>query len=306
MEPRRAQEALVTPKQASTIEQLRASRERSPFLVVTAVLLFLVAAVAWMGPTFDLGDFASSRRADNLVRFLTVDAVPPVVRDAPSGEKLGAAFSWAAERLRSRYLAAAAATLAVAVVAAILAALFGAALAPFTARSIVGEASLPRRIVSRLSRFVCVLLRAIPEYMLAFLLGALLPSAAWACVLALAIHNGGILGRLYGETLENSDQRAAHAWFHSGAPRSTATVGALFPAVLPRFLTYFFYRLETCVRESTVLGMLGFVSLGHWIVQARAAGHYDDMLLAFAMGAFIVLTADLASWFARRAVRDAS
>ena len=291
---------------SSTTAQLRAHRERSVFLRVTALALAAIAAFAWLGDTIDWGDLWSSRRGNNLVRFLTVDAVPPAVRDAAEGTKISAFFSWASGRIGDRYLAAAGATLAVAVIAAILAALFGAALAPLTARSIVGASSPLRRIVSGVARFVCVLLRAIPEYMLAFLLGAWLPSAAWACVLALAIHNGGILGRLYGETLENSDQRAARAWFQSGAPRTTATLGALFPAVLPRFLTYFFYRLETCVRESTVLGMLGFVSLGHWIVQARAAGHYDDMLLAFAMGAFIVLTADLASWLARRAVRNAS
>ncbi len=296
----------AAPQPKATASELRSKRERSAFLRITALALAGIAALAWFGGTIDWNDLMSSRRGDNLVRFVTVDAVPPAVRDAASGEKLGAFFSWASGRIGDRYLAAAGATLAVAVVAAILAALFGALLAPFTARSIVGVSSTPRRVVSQAARFLCVLLRAIPEYMLAFLLGALLPSAAWACVLALAIHNGGILGRLYGETLENSDQRAARAWFQSGAPRSTATVGALFPAVLPRFLTYFFYRLETCVRESTVLGMLGFVSLGHWIVQARAAGHYDDMLLAFAMGAFIVLTADLASWLARRAVRNAS
>lgn len=289
-----------------SVEELRSARQRSGFLAWTALALGAIAAAAWLGGTVDARDFISSRRADNLVRFLNVDAVPPAVRDAPAGGKLGAALSWAVEGLEARYLAAAAATLAVAVVAAILAALFGAVLAPFTARSLTAAQSLPRRVVSQLARVLCVLLRAIPEYMLAFLLGALLPSAAWACVLALAIHNAGILGRLYGETLENADQRAAEAWLSSGAPRPAATIGALFPAVLPRFLTYFFYRLETCVRESTVLGMLGFVSLGHWIVQARATGHYDEMLLAFAMGALIVLGADLASWFARRAVRNAS
>ncbi|QDV07539.1 Phosphate-import permease protein PhnE [Planctomycetes bacterium Poly30] len=291
---------------AKDVERLRRARERSPFLRWTAAVLAGTALLAWVGGTVDATDLFQSRRADNLVRFLSVDAMPPAVRDAAGAEKLGALWAWARDLVASRYLSAAAATLAVAIVAAILASFAGACLAPLTARSGPGASSRPRRAVSFLARLGCVLCRAVPEYMLAFLLGALLPSAAWACILALAIHNGGILGRLYGETLENADQRAARAWHLAGAGRLVATVGALFPAVLPRFLTYFFYRLETCVRESTVLGMLGFVSLGHWIVQARAAGHYDEMLLAFGMGAIIVLSADLASWIARRAVRDAS
>lgn len=291
---------------AQDIRRLRRERERSPFLRWTGALLLAAAVFAWAGGTVDATDLLQSRRAENLVRFLTVDAVPTEVRNATAGSKLDAFRDWAGEAIRERYLTAAAATLAVAVVAAILAAAAGACLAPFTARSLFRAVSPARRLSSGLARLVCVVCRAVPEYMLAFLLGALLPSAAWACVLALAIHNGGILGRLYGETLENADLRAAQAWHLSGSSRSAATVGALFPAVLPRFLTYFFYRLETCVRESTVLGMLGFVSLGHWIVQARAAGHYDEMLLAFGMGALIVLSSDLASWVARRAVRDAS
>ncbi len=291
---------------AQQIAELKKGRERSLFLRLTGAALVGTAAVAWVGGTIDASDLLAPRRWENLTRFVTVDAVPPAVGEAADGEKLPTFVAWATDRIGDRYLGAAAATLAVAVVAAILAALAGAVLAPWTARSVVGEASPLRRLCAGCTRLLCVLFRAVPEYMLAFFLGALLPSAAWACVLALAIHNGGILGRLYGETIENADQRAARAWYGSGSPRGAATLGALFPAVLPRFLTYFFYRLETCVRESTVLGMLGFVSLGHWIVQARAAGHYDDMLLAFVMGAFIVVCADLASWVARRAVRNAS
>ena len=62
-------------------------------------------------------------------------------------------------------------------------------------------------------------------------------------------------------------------------------------------------RFETCVRESTVLGALGFVSLGHWIVQERAAGRYDEVLLLVAMGSALVVAADLTSWAIRRWVR---
>ena len=63
-------------------------------------------------------------------------------------------------------------------------------------------------------------------------------------------------------------------------------------------------NLETCVREATVLGMLGVVSLGYWIQDARAKQYYDEMILLVAVGAAIVLVADLASALARRYVRD--
>ena len=55
------------------------------------------------------------------------------------------------------------------------------------------------------------------------------------------------------------------------------------------FEDFFFVRFETCVRESTVVGILGFVSLGHWIVKARDEGHYDEFVLL--VGLFWVILA---------------
>ena len=66
------------------------------------------------------------------------------------------------------------------------------------------------------------------------------------------------------------------------------------------------YRWETCVREATVLGMLGIVSLGYWIVDARARNHYDEMFLLVLVGAAIVLVGDLVSAAAREVVRRAA
>jgi len=55
-----------------------------------------------------------------------------------------------------------------------------------------------------------------------------------------------------------------------------------------------------------VLGMLEIVSLGYWIQDARAKQYYDEMLLLVAVGACIVLAADLASALARRFLRRSS
>lgn len=50
-----------------------------------------------------------------------------------------------------------------------------------------------------------------------------------------------------------------------GARRSQGAAFGVFPAALPRFLLYFLYRWETCVRKATVLGMPGVGGLGYWI-----------------------------------------
>ena len=59
------------------------------------------------------------------------------------------------------------------------------------------------------------------------------------------------------------------------------------------------------MREATGLGMLGVVSLGYWIQDSRAKQYYDEMVVFVALGAALVLTADLASAIVRRALRRA-
>ena len=91
----------------------------------------------------------------------------------------------------------------------------------------------------------------------------------------------------------------------AGARRAHIFVGASLPQVLPRLFAYYFYRLETCVRDATVMGLLGVASLGHIIVEARARADYDEMLLFVACGAGIVLVADRLSYSFRRRLRQA-
>jgi phosphonate transport system permease protein len=175
-----------------------------------------------------------------------------------------------------------------------------------------GEAARPRsqgavwKLVSSLVRALLIFLRAIPEYMWAFLLLAMLGPSAWPAVLALAIHNSGILGKLGAETIENLDPRTLRVLREHGATRAQVAVAAILPLSLSRFLLYFFYRFETCVREATVLGMLGVASLGYWIQDSRTRQFYDEMLFFVALGAVIVLGADLVSMLARWIVRRAS
>ena len=129
--------------------------------------------------------------------------------------------------------------------------------------------------------------------------------SAWTAILALAIHNTGILGRLSSETVENADPRSAAAFRAFGAGRLQIAAFALLPDLLNRLLLYFFYRWETCVREATVLGMLGVVSLGYWIADARTRMQHDTFVFLVLLGALIVLVGDLVSAIARRLVRDA-
>lgn len=197
----------------------------------------------------------------------------------------------------------------IAVLATAMAMAFSLLAAPLAARpdlEMESSSRLVRRGLATVIRGVAVFLRALPEYVWAFLLLALMGPSAWPAVLALAIHNGGILARLGAETVENLPPSTQRSLRGLGAPRSLELVAAVFPAALPRFLIYVFYRFETCVREATVLGMLGVVSLGYFIVDARARFRYDEMLFYVILGGLLVVAADLLSWGVRSWLREGS
>jgi hypothetical protein len=82
-------------------------------------------------------------------------------------------------------------------------------------------------------------LRAIPEYIWAFLLLAMLGPSAWPAVLALAIHNSGILGKL-GADGRNLDTRTLCALREPGRRRADRVAAILPPCLaLPGCFFYF-------------------------------------------------------------------
>lgn len=295
------------------IRRLRRERPRSRLIRWTAVLLGALVVGSWQAGDFDPGSFASERRLRNLERFLGE------IRPFPlQGREFDwtTAIHWAGGVLSDKGLSAALATLAISVAAIVLAGLWGALAAIPAARNLatpepfLPAARTPRRsqrllwqAVAGAARLGLVFGRAVPEYIWAFLLLILLGPTAWPAVLALAIHNAGIVGKLTGEVVENLDSQPLAALRGLGATRSQITLTAIFPLVFNRFLLFFFYRWETCVRDATILGLLGIVSLGYWIQDARARNHYDEMLFLILLGAGLVLLADLASALARELVR---
>ncbi|MFT7664181.1 MAG: phosphonate transport system permease protein [Planctomycetota bacterium] len=295
----------------SEVRRLYKTRPRSRLLTVSLVLLTALALYSWIAPDIEWSELFTSQRASNFDRFIHRDAFPFPMRE--SGFTFAGLFEWVASIWKSHGSKAVFATLWISVLAIVLASFFALVLAPLGAHTLstaqaFGAANdrqrnWPWRALVVLVRLACVALRAIPEYVWAFLLLAMLGPSAWPAVLALAIHNSGILARLGSETIENLESAPLESLASLGSSRRQLATFAAFPIALPRLLLYFFYRFETCVREATVLGMLGVVSLGYWIADARARQNYDEMILLVAFSAMLVLIVDLISILARRFIR---
>ena len=295
------------------IDRLYRERPRSLFLSVSGWFAAALVLASWLLGGFLREPVWNSHRAANLRRFLD-DIVPyPLQGHDWSWSR---AAGWAGDLWRDHLGQATAATLAISVVAILLAGLLATLLAPWAARNFARPDPFLQepRPVSRLrrglwtavvviTRAVLILLRSLPGYVWAFLLLGLFGPTAWPLVLALALHNAGILGKLGADLIENLDGPTLSALRGLGAHRAQIAAAGIVPLSLNRFLLYLFYRWETCVRQATVLGMLSLVSLGFWIQDARARNHYDEMVLAMACGALLVVVGDMLSAVAREVVR---
>ena len=308
---------LAPPEKATyrDVQALWRDRPRSRLLRWSAVLIGFLVTWVWLLSDIDFGDLFSARRMGNLDRFLHTRALPPALR-ADVGPDEPSLWAWCQQQMLLYGWRGLGATLCISVLAITLAGGTGAVLGAFGARNLMsahpfvphataghGDCSHALDRVAQVVRVLCILLRAIPEYIWAYLFLAMLGPTAWPAILALAIHNSGILGRLGGETIENLQAEPLRAMSMAGATRKEVALAGIFPMALGRYLLYFFYRFETCVREATVLGMLGIVSLGYYIHEARAHDQYDSMLFLVILGGVLVMAADIVSDLARRWLR---
>lgn len=273
--------------------------------LVAVVILVLYALVAG---EFAFSDLFSEKRQTNLTRFWETLTTP----ERPGSER---------EKIRNEILSrsgeAVSTTLWISIASIVLAGVGAFFLSGLAARNLATPSpflaparrpSRARRVFWRATvwstRAILVVSRAIPEYIFAFLLIQLFGLGAWPAVLALALHNLGILGRLGSETIENQSQHSPAALRGLGASRTKIYLMDLVPGALPRWLVYFFYRWETCVREAAILGMLGVSSLGYYIFnEARPRDFYDVMIYLTLLGAALVLCADLISALIRWRLR---
>jgi phosphonate transport system permease protein len=84
-------------------------------------------------------------------------------------------------------------------------------------------------------------------------------------VLAVVAYTTTSLAKLYSEALEGIDRGPVDAVIATGASRLQVLRFGVLPQVLPLFLSYVLYRLETNIRAATVLGFVGAGGIGFYL-----------------------------------------
>lgn len=169
-------------------------------------------------------------------------------------------------------------TLNIAAVATLLGALAAMALSLLATR---GLARWPALIP--LFRRTMDALRAIPEIVIALVLIYILGGGPVPAVIAIALHTGGALGKLFSEVAENADLKPVEGLASVGANWSQRMWLGVLPQVAPNWLSYALLRFEINVRASAILGFVGEGGIGHDLKLAMqwGQGRYDEVVAIF-------------------------
>ncbi|WP_342154133.1 ABC transporter permease [Methylorubrum sp. SB2] len=254
-----------------------------PFLAL-ASLLVLPATV---GAT-DIGA--------GLARFLTHSIVPAPLRDGALADPATWArlWAWFTPILTGQILPGALQTLVLAQIALVATAIGALVLFPLTARRFTGPLGRP------LGRALLVIVRSTPEYMLAYLLLQLLGPSMLPAILALAIHNAGIVGYLMGRHADGLAYRL-------DAPKGLNLYAyETLPRLYGQFLAYLLYRWELILREGAILGLLGVATLGFYVDAAISELRIDVAVVLIAATVILTLAVEALSRRLRKWLRIAT
>lgn len=149
----------------------------------------------------------------------------------------------------------------------------------------------PHRIIYDSARLVLNALRGVSELVFALIFVSAVGLGPFPGVLALALHNAGMLGKFYAEAIEAVDTGPVEAVTATGARWSQTIVYSIIPQTIPHFITYSLYRFEVSIRAATVLGLVGAGGIGfHLISSIRLFDYQTTSMVLIAIVVLVVIT----------------
>ncbi|QHS21660.1 phosphonate ABC transporter, permease protein PhnE [Virgibacillus sp. MSP4-1] len=144
-------------------------------------------------------------------------------------------------------------------------------------------------------KWFLILDRTFPELILAIFFVISVGPGAFAGVLTIGLTSFGMLGKLYAEVIESIDMDIVEAMEANGANKAQILFYAIFPQVLPEFLSFALYRFEVDIRASTVLGLVGAGGIGTLIVLTAANRDWEQLGLIIISIIVVVMIIDYIS-----------
>jgi phosphonate transport system permease protein len=283
-----------------SLERYAAKRPWGHFAALVAVAMLVLAAFAAADWDFSTLTDAGRRRLalSRMASWLTAFTSPDL-----SGEFL--MHCW---ELTLQTLAAASLGTALAVIMAY-------ALALGSARSVcVGEENAggwrrnfplrsPSALLCSLCRLIQDVLRAVPDFIWAIILVAMIGLGPLTGALALALNITGILAKVYSELWDSVEENEYEQVRVLGAGRLKTFFYGIRPLASRGILSFTLMRAECAIRNAAVIGAVGGGGLGAEIWYQVRFGAWDKVTTLILFTLLLTLTADLAGNYLRRQLR---
>lgn len=161
-------------------------------------------------------------------------------------------------------------TVQIALWGTVLSVIFGAPLALLASSNIA-----PAWVVFPMRRLMDAS-RAINDLVFAVLFVAVVGLGPLPGVLAIFVHNLGIISKLFSEAVEAIDERPVEGIRTTGASRIQEILYGVIPQVIPLWSSFSLYRFETNVRSATVLGIVGAGGIGFTFNEAFKGFRFEE------------------------------
>lgn len=130
-----------------------------------------------------------------------------------------------------------------------------------------------------LGRGLIILARSFHPVIVAIIFVKAVGFGPFAGVLTLIVYSIGFVAKMLAERIEEIDFGQVEAMRAAGAPYLSTLVYAIFPQIMPRQIGLTIYQLDSNLRASAVVGIVGAGGIGSTL--ANAFGRYDyDFALA--------------------------
>jgi len=201
-------------------------------------------------------------------------------------------------------------TLQISITSLVIGMLIGAPLSLFAASNLSSSAASGLPAWQRALRFgpywaargVLNLLRAIPELVWALVFITAVGLGPFAGALAIGVHAGGLLGKLWAEQLEGVDPAPVDAVRLLGVGRLGVASLAVVPQARRNLISLGMYQWECNVRAATIVGFVGAGGIGQQVdVSIRLFRYSETSTLILAI-LVMVFAADGLSTLVRRAL----
>lgn len=189
-------------------------------------------------------------------------------------------------------------TIQIALAATLIGSVLAIPIGILAARNVVGN-----KYVSGFFRGLIVVIRGIPELILAIIFVVISGLGGVAGTLALSVGAVGLLSKLLADSIEETDVKVQDAIRSNGASKAQVFFASTVFQSLPPLIAHVMYLLDNNIRSATLLGVVGAGGIGFLLLNASRVNQFPVVTTILLAMIVVVLAVEALSIWMRNTVR---